>query len=142
MKIPISRFRNIPRFAKRHNERYYQNIVHCSDGTKIHKKYVQFQESYCFRTTNTTCPIMEIEQYLSKLPEYDFAITYGSGVFKQIGYSEKDRKNAMLDVIIGVRDPTEWHRVNMQLNPEHYSFFRHLGSSTIEKLEVEGTKLI
>lgn len=85
---------------------------------------------------------MEIEQYLSKLPEYDFAITYGSGVFKQIGYSEKDRKNAMLDVIIGVKDPIEWHRVNMQLNPEHYSFFRHLGSSTIEKLEVEGTEII
>ena len=37
MKIPISRFRNIPRFAKRHNERYYQDIVHCSDDTKIRK---------------------------------------------------------------------------------------------------------
>ena len=85
---------------------------------------------------------MEFEQYLGKLPEYDFAITYGSGVFKQIGYSEKDHKNAMLDVIIGVRDPIEWHRVNMQLNPEHYSFFHHLGSSTIAKLEVEGAKII
>ena len=85
---------------------------------------------------------MEFEQYLSKLPEYDFAVTYGSGVFKQIGYSDKDHKNAMLDVIIGVKDPIEWHRMNMQLNPDHYSFFRHLGSSTVTKLEVRSEGVI
>lgn len=79
---------------------------------------------------------MEFEQYLSKLPEYDFAITYGSGVFKQVGYSEKDHKNAMLDVIIGVKDPESWHQTNIQLNPQHYSFARHFGSSCVANIEV------
>ena len=79
---------------------------------------------------------MEFESYLSKLPEYDFAITYGSGVFRQVGYSEKEHKNAMLDVIIGVRDPVSWHRTNKMLNPHHYAFFRHFGPKCIAKIEV------
>ena len=79
---------------------------------------------------------MDFESYLSSLPEYEFAITYGSGVFKQVGYSEKDHKNAMLDVIIGVRDPEMWHQANVQLNPSHYSFTRHFGGSKIASIEV------
>ena len=79
---------------------------------------------------------MDFEPYLSKLPAYDFAITYGSGVFKQVGYSEKDHKNAMLDVIIGVKDPEEWHQKYLGVNPDHYSFTRHLGASRISQIEV------
>ena len=47
---------------------------------------------------------MEFDRYLSGLPEYEFAITYGSGVFPQKGYSAKDVHNAMLDVIVGVEN--------------------------------------
>ena len=79
---------------------------------------------------------MEFDPYLSKLPDYDFAITYGSGVFHQVGYSMKDHKNAMLDVIIGVSDPVSWHRTNMQLNPDHYSFVRHCSANCVSKIEV------
>ena len=80
--------------------------------------------------------IMEFEKYLSSLPEYNFAVTYGSGVFKQVGYSEADHKNAMLDVIIGVEDPIAWHKANLEKNPRHYSSIRHLSANQISKLEV------
>ena len=56
---------------------------------------------------------MELDRYLSGLPEYEFAITYGSGVFPQKGYSAKDVRNAMLDVILGVENLEEWHLVNL-----------------------------
>ena len=79
---------------------------------------------------------MDFEQYLASLPAYDFALTYGSGVFRQKGYSEKDKKNAMLDVIIGVRDPEAWHKENLLKNPKHYSGVRHLGARSIVKIEV------
>ena len=79
---------------------------------------------------------MDFEAYLSSLPQYEFAITYGSGVFKQVGYSEKEHKNAMLDVIIGVKDPEKWHQINIKSNPSHYSFTRHLGGSKIASIEV------
>lgn len=79
---------------------------------------------------------MDFEQYLTSLPKYDFALTYGSGVFRQKGYSEKDKKNAMLDVIIGVKDPEAWHKENLRKNPKHYSSVRHLGAHSIVKVEV------
>ena len=79
---------------------------------------------------------MDFEQYLTSLPKYDFALTYGSGVFRQKGYSEKDKKNAMLDVIIGVKDPEAWHKENLRKNPKHYSSVRHLGAHSIVKIEV------
>lgn len=79
---------------------------------------------------------MEFDPYLSKLPDYAFAITYGSGVFRQVGYSAKDHKNAMLDVIIGVDDPVSWHRTNIQLNPQHYSFIRRCNAKCVSKIEV------
>ena len=79
---------------------------------------------------------MDFEQYLTSLPKYDFALTYGSGVFRQKGYSEKDKKNAMLDVIIGVKDLEAWHKENLRKNPKHYSGVRHLGAHSIVKIEV------
>ena len=79
---------------------------------------------------------MNFEQYLTSLPTYDFALTYGSGVFRQKGYSEKDKKNAMLDVIIGVKDPEAWHKENLLKNPKHYSGVRHLGAHSIVRIEV------
>lgn len=79
---------------------------------------------------------MAFDRYLSDLPEYEFAITYGSGVFRQKGYSAKDVHNAMLDVILGVEDLEQWHFVNMAKNPQHYSWIRHLNAKSVAKLEV------
>ena len=79
---------------------------------------------------------MDFERILSVLPDYNFAITYGSGVFRQKGYSEKDVKNAMLDVIIGVEDPEAWHKMNLKQNSNHYSSLRFLGPKNISSIEV------
>lgn len=79
---------------------------------------------------------MNFESYLSNLPDYNFAITYGSGVFKQEGYSEKEHRNAMLDIIIGVENPELWHKSNIKVNPDHYSSIRLLGSTSISCIEV------
>ena len=79
---------------------------------------------------------MDFEHILSVLPDYSFAITYGSGVFRQKGYSDKDVKNAMLDVIIGVDDPELWHKLNLKQNAKHYSSLRLLGPKNIGCIEV------
>lgn len=81
---------------------------------------------------------MEFDRYLSGLPEYEFAITYGSGVFPQKGYSAKDVRNAMLDVILGVENLEEWHLVNLAKNPQHYSWIRHLNAKSVAKLDEVG----
>ena len=89
---------------------------------------------------NKTRPLcsfcMDFERILSVLPDYNFAITYGSGVFRQKGYSDKDVKNAMLDVIIGVEDPESWHKLNLKQNSKHYSSLRILGPKNIGSIEV------
>lgn len=63
----------------------------------------------------------EILDFLSKRPKVVGAYGYGSGVFKQAGYTEKD--NPQLDLMLIVDDLKAWHLENMRLNPKDYSFF-------------------
>jgi len=56
---------------------------------------------------------------------YCLAFAYGSGVFKQLGYNSV--KGNMMDFILAVNDPLEWHQNNMDQNPHHYSFLRKGG---------------
>ncbi|EEB08408.1 matrix protein import protein [Schizosaccharomyces japonicus yFS275] len=63
----------------------------------------------------------------------DVAIAYGSGVFSQKGYDKK--KKPMLDFIFGVKDPYQWHSVNVKQNPKHYSFLKYFGSRSISYLQ-------
>ena len=53
----------------------------------------------------------------------DFAMAYGSGVFRQEGYSKDDKP--MVDFIFGVDNALEWHKRNLQKNGEDYS--RYMG---------------
>ena len=62
----------------------------------------------------------EILDFLSKRPKVVGAYGYGSGVFKQAGYTEKD--NPQLDLMLIVDDLKSWHLENMHLNPKDYSF--------------------
>ncbi len=63
----------------------------------------------------------EILEFLSKRPKVIAAYGYGSGVFKQVGYTNKDKPQ--LDLMLIVNDLKEWHLDNMRLNPKDYSFF-------------------
>jgi translocator assembly and maintenance protein 41 len=59
---------------------------------------------------------------------FEYAIAYGiifhhlthpgSGALAQAGQTSRP---AMLDYILAVRDPLEWHNANMKANPLHYS---------------------
>ncbi|GAA5870929.1 hypothetical protein JCM8547_000035 [Rhodosporidiobolus lusitaniae] len=66
-----------------------------------------------------------------------FAIAYGSGVFRQRGYTAKDQP--LLDFVFAVSHPSHWHAINMQQNPEHYSLpMRLLGSNAVTWMQEKG----
>ena len=65
-----------------------------------------------------------IEEFINKRPEVIAAYGYGSGVFKQAGYTSKDKPQ--IDLILIVDDLKEWHKKNFKLNRKDYSFFGKL----------------
>ncbi|KAI8984411.1 mitochondrial matrix Mmp37 [Mycotypha africana] len=62
-----------------------------------------------------------------------YAVAYGSGVFQQSGYDQKQKP--MVDFIFGVSHPGHWHDINIQQNPHHYSGLRLLGSGAVSRLQ-------
>ncbi|CAI4062254.1 hypothetical protein SKDZ_07G2970 [Saccharomyces kudriavzevii ZP591] len=66
-----------------------------------------------------------------------FAFGYGSGVFEQAGYSEKDSK-PQIDIILGVTYPSHFHSINMRQNPQHYSSLKYFGSEFASKFQQIG----
>ncbi|TNY21562.1 mitochondrial matrix Mmp37-domain-containing protein [Rhodotorula diobovata] len=66
-----------------------------------------------------------------------YAFAYGSGVFRQKGYTEKDKP--LLDFVFAVSHPSHWHAINMQQNPHHYSLpMRLLGSNAVSWMQEKG----
>lgn len=66
----------------------------------------------------------EANEVLSQFPDVTFAFAYGSGAVTQDGYDYSKKAAAdlpMLDLILVVDDPFQWHTENMQRNPHHYS---------------------
>jgi len=75
------------------------------------------------------------ETILRHFPQKNLKLVfaYGSGAFQQIGHADKSKN--MLDFIIAVDDPQEWHCHNIELNPNHYSYLRHLGPKPISYIQ-------
>ncbi|KAI5477772.1 mitochondrial import protein Mmp37 [Pseudohyphozyma bogoriensis] len=66
-----------------------------------------------------------------------YAFAYGSGVFRQSGYTDKDKP--LLDFVFAVSHPSHWHAINMQQNPSHYSLpMRLLGSDAVAWMQDKG----
>jgi len=65
-----------------------------------------------------------IEEFINKRPDVVAAYGYGSGVFKQAGYTSKDKPQ--IDLIFVVDDLKEWHKKNFKLNKRDYSLFGKL----------------
>lgn len=63
--------------------------------------------------------IDKIEEFIEKRPEVVAAYGYGSGIFKQSGYTSKDKPQ--IDLILVVDDLRKWHLENMKLNRNDYS---------------------
>ncbi|KAF5827914.1 mitochondrial matrix Mmp37 [Dunaliella salina] len=91
---------------------------------------------------------------LSHLPPVQHAFAYGSGVLHQPGLYMPERSKPaiqldgnceqtnpqptspssstpMIDYILSVDDPLKWHMLNIQKNPEHYSWVAKLGPGAI-----------
>ncbi|KAI9297917.1 mitochondrial matrix Mmp37 [Neoconidiobolus thromboides FSU 785] len=62
-----------------------------------------------------------------------FACGYGSGVFKQLGYSSNDLPQ--VDLIFGVTHPAHWHSENFRKNRHHYSGMSKLGSGFVSMVQ-------
>lgn len=41
----------------------------------------------------------------------------------------------MMDFILAVENPVEWHKKNLNKNPAHYSVLRHIGPEYIAKIQ-------
>lgn len=78
-----------------------------------------------------------MDTILDDFPIVDFAFAYGSAVFGQNGYSELEKKNALIDVIFCVKDVEQWHSANITLNAHHYSFLRYFSYDFIGKVQVK-----
>ena len=77
----------------------------------------------------------EIEKFIEKRPEVKSAYGYGSGIFKQAGYTNKDKPQ--IDLIFVVDDLRKWHLENMKLNKKDYSligkcFFKRAAISKLK----------
>jgi len=71
-----------------------------------------------------------------------YAFAYGSGVFEQEGYKEKQARDGtapMLDFMFAVTHPAHFHSINMQQFPAHYPLHaRALGSSYVTRVQEFG----
>lgn len=73
----------------------------------------------------------KIIEFLEERPEILGAFGYGSGVFKQNGYTEKS--HPQIDLIILVENMKKWHEKNVILNPKDYSLS---GKAVLTKTEI------
>ncbi len=61
-----------------------------------------------------------IEEFIKNRPSVIAAFGYGSGIFKQSGYTDKDKPQ--IDLLFIVDDIKKWHKENIKLNKKDYSF--------------------
>ncbi|KAK9669040.1 hypothetical protein RND81_13G104600 [Saponaria officinalis] len=67
----------------------------------------------------------ELAGLLTILPPVEFCCVYGSSL-----HPNNYDKSRMIDYILGVRDPVEWHSQNLQTNMNHYaSWMVYLGGA-------------
>lgn len=78
----------------------------------------------------------EIKIFTNCRPDVKAAYGYGSGVFKQKGYSKKD--HPQIDLILAVDDIRKFHKENMMLNPNDYSFTGRLFYNTSSRETIKG----
>lgn len=73
---------------------------------------------------------MELAGPLGDLPPVDFCCAYGSTLL----HARPDA-TSMVDYILGVADPLQWHSENLERNPAHYSsWMARLGPDAIIRL--------
>ncbi|KAF6136647.1 hypothetical protein GIB67_016103 [Kingdonia uniflora] len=70
----------------------------------------------------------ELSSPLTSLPPVEFCCTYGSYLLP----NNHNNKETMVDYILGVSDPLQWHSQNLEMNRDHYaSWMVHLGGAEL-----------
>ncbi|XP_052766968.1 phosphatidate cytidylyltransferase, mitochondrial-like [Mya arenaria] len=83
----------------------------------------------CLTTSTQVSQTDVFQRVMNTFPNgVQMAFAYGSGVFQQQG---GDMSKNMLDFIMIVDNPHQWHSENLAVNNKHYSFLRHLGAKGI-----------
>ncbi len=74
----------------------------------------------------------ELSRLLEVLPPVNFAVAYGSGVFKHFGSAAVSTTTKVVDYILAVDNAQQWHAENAAANPRHYGGLSKLigGKST------------
>ncbi|XP_038711880.1 phosphatidate cytidylyltransferase, mitochondrial isoform X2 [Tripterygium wilfordii] len=76
----------------------------------------------------------EVESFIKELPPVEFCCVYGSTL-----HPNNHDKSSMVDFILGVADPMQWHSDNLNLNRIHYaSWMVHLGGAKLITEVAEG----
>ena len=78
----------------------------------------------------------KIKEFINNRPEVVAAYGYGSGIIKQEGYTNKDKKQ--LDLILVVNNLKEWHLKNMKQNKKDYSFIGSLFFKNAKEEKLKG----
>ncbi|XP_065862545.1 uncharacterized protein [Euphorbia lathyris] len=69
----------------------------------------------------------ELKSFLEVIPSVDFCCVYGSAL-----HPNNHDKSAMVDFILGVSDPLQWHFEDLKLNGDHYaSWMVHFGGAKL-----------
>lgn len=76
-------------------------------------------------------PASRLARVLEHFPPVDFAMAYGSQVFRQ----KLDAGGGMVDMVFGVRDSAAWHAANIARNGTHYSAVSCLGYRAVAALQ-------
>ena len=82
-----------------------------------------------------------LESLLDAFPTVSYAFAYGSGVYRQRGYTEEQARSAMTDVVFAVEDPEAWHRENLERHREHYSGLAWFGPQAVATVQDRGAGL-
>jgi len=80
-------------------------------------------------------PLSDKFQYiLSLFPKnLAFAFAYGSGAFQQHGH--KSIQENVVDLILVVEDPVQFHKENILVNWKHYSTLKYLGPKSLGTIQ-------
>lgn len=79
---------------------------------------------------------MNLNQYLDRFNGLDYAFAYGSGVFRQTGYTDEEIRKSMVDFIISTEDVNHWHEINKSENPQDYSILKRASGNQLAKITV------
>lgn len=79
---------------------------------------------------------MNLNQYLDRFNGLNYAFAYGSGVFRQTGYTDEEIRKSMVDFIISTEDVNHWHEINKSENPQDYSILKRASGNQLAKITV------